>query len=121
MNNYEIASLFFSNIASAKLYKVVNGTFRRYGDDTDDKVNTIPHGLGNDQLYVGGWVKTTNSTYPGEVYYFGLPYIDALGDDIFTVTWDTVNVYIENPWDGGGTGNHSDWQDFEYTVIVLIA
>lgn len=113
-------SLFNSNSTSAKLYKIKKGTIRRYEDNTDDIVVEVPHNLKNDILFVTGFIKVTANDFPGEVYYFGLPWINALGWDLFTATWDKDKIYIEWPWDGS-SGDPSIYTEIQYTVMAIIA
>lgn len=120
-NKVALNALFDATVTSAKFYTKITGTIRRNDGDQTNFLTTFPHGLGNDQLFVVGWVKSTNGQYPDEVYYFSLPYVDAMGDTIAQATWDTTNVYFEWPWDGSMSGISGDFTQLEYTLLVLIA
>lgn len=114
-------ALFDATVTSAKFYKIITGTIRRNDGDQTNYVVPTPHGLGNDELFVVGWVKSTNGQYPNEIYYFGLPYVSAMGDTLAQATWDTTNVYFEWPSDGSISGIPGDFTQLEYTLLVLIA
>lgn len=114
-----LESLFTADASSAKVLAVYHDTTTKAGDDTSVYIKTYPHNLSDDQLFVIGWVKSSYSSND-EVYYFGLPYIDALGDTLMSATWDDTNVYLEWPWDGNLAGDHSVIHTMEWTIIVMM-
>ena len=119
INNLDM--LFRGKTASSKFFRKITGTFTRTDGDHSDYAEAFPHELENDELFVIGWVKSKNTLYPSEQYFFSLPYVDALGSPIVEATWDRDNIYVRYPWDGSSDGTGTTVTTLEYTLICMIA
>ena len=121
MSNIDKDTLFVSSRASSKFFRKITGTFTRTDGDTSDYAEAFPHELENDELFIIGWVKSSNTVHPLEQYFFSLPYVDALGSPIVEATWDTDNIYVRYTWDGRTNGTGTTVTTLEYTLICMIA
>lgn len=121
MTRIDKDTLFVSSRASSKFFRKITGTFVRVDGDSADYAEAFPHGLENDELFVIGWVKSTNTMYPTEQYFFSLPYVGAMGNVIVEATWDRDNIYVRHPWNGSSDGTGTTVTTLEYTLICMIA
>lgn len=121
MTRIDKDTLFVSSRASSKFFRKITGTFTRVDGDSANYVHPYAHELENDELFIIGWVKSTNTVNPTEQYFFSLPYVDAMGDVIVEATWDRDNIYVRHPWNGGSDGTGTTVTTLEYTLICMIA
>lgn len=116
MSNVTLEALFTAAASSTKLLKVeVNSWVRLHANHANYTI-TIPHGYTGDDLIVAGYVQTIDSGIPGEEYTFGFPYVDALGNNIVSPSWDSTNVYLEFTDPGTSVGDTT----YNYTLIIGI-
>lgn len=121
MTRIDKDTLFVSSRASSKFFRKITGTFTRTDGDTSNYSKTFPHELENDELFIIGWVKSTNTLHPTEQYFFSLPYVNAMGLPTVEATWDRDNIYVRYPWDWGSDGTGTTVTTLEYTLICMIA
>lgn len=120
MSNPLLESLFTANATSAKLLKTESGSWRRLGTNDTDHEEVIPHEYGDDNIFVVGVVTVVNSESPTEKFHFSLPYVNALGQNIVSATWDETNVYIEFPWTGETGEPAGSYTDYDYDTLIML-
>lgn len=77
---------------------------------------TYPHGLGTDDIIIGGRV-IQHYTVGFTTDEYGIPYVDATGGNLFTVSWDDTNIYTTANNYSTGAG----FVDYLYILVIMIA
>lgn len=104
--------------SSLKVIDIITGDITISNTITDSGTDTFTNEYGSDDIILYGFVDQVYSDDPTQDYGFNIPYVDALGQNIFWVEWTSSNIYAR--YSNNGNVGVAGTQTATYTILVMV-